>query len=102
MTILDAVRAVPHEPDCGAAVSLEEGAYPCDCDRDERIAKGIEAALTEAGRFIGESSVKNEAVEWNLKLTPEAVRAFAYVALASDVGPVREAAVAGFVRAAAL
>jgi hypothetical protein len=53
VTILEAVKAVPHRKDCAVFLegwpSLGEAdAGPCDCDRDERIAKGIEAAVNES------------------------------------------------------
>lgn len=45
MTILEAVKAVPHNADC----AQDRGwPGPCVCDRDARIAKGIEAALNMA------------------------------------------------------
>lgn len=54
MTIREAVQAVPHRENCavhneGWASHGEHGPEPCDCDRDERIAKGIEAAMNEVG-----------------------------------------------------
>lgn len=61
MTILEAVKAVPHRDDCAhhqwlapeAVLALAGKSplaplkYACTCDRDERIAKGIEAAFDE-------------------------------------------------------
>lgn len=44
MTFGEAVKAVPHAPDC-----YHEIGY-CQCDRDERIAKGIEAACIGAAQ----------------------------------------------------
>jgi hypothetical protein len=50
MTILEAVKAVPHRDRCGVdyvgeGLSEYVVAGKCDCDRDKRIAKGIEAAM---------------------------------------------------------
>ena len=50
---LDAVRAVPHRDDCWAEGSYCEadgtsGYLYCNCDRDERIARGIKAAIVKA------------------------------------------------------
>lgn len=54
-TILEAVKAVPHDMRCATKAFRSEPAgdgrpavniyETCDCDRDERIAKGIEAAM---------------------------------------------------------
>jgi hypothetical protein len=53
VTILDAVKQVPHRPDCAERTEYHEPDaeidrpkyFACDCDRDERIAKGLEAAI---------------------------------------------------------
>lgn len=55
MTIPEAVKAVPHREFCGAhshSCDCDGGPLRCDCDRDERIAKGIEAMLVEADRWL--------------------------------------------------
>ena len=57
-TFIEAVRAVEHAPTCQTITegfcsgdfSGEFASPPCDCDRDERIAKGIAGALTEVGK----------------------------------------------------
>lgn len=52
MNFLEAVKGVSHRPDCRSRFGIGAShphlsAYVerCDCDRDERIAKGIEAML---------------------------------------------------------
>ena len=50
MTVYEAVKAVPHEDTCiRAEVPSEQEGHFCICEgRDERIAKGIEAAIYES------------------------------------------------------
>jgi hypothetical protein len=62
MTFLEAVKAVPHEDWCPTGGADEQCfPYACDCDRDERIAKGIEAAIGE-WQFLG-SAAEHRLVE---------------------------------------
>ena len=49
---LAAVREVPHAPTCSVTLELANAPYAmmkprytCTCDRDARIAKGVEAAV---------------------------------------------------------
>ena len=44
----EAVKAVPHATTCVTRTEFAE----CSCDRDARIAKGIEAAVSKVG-YIG-------------------------------------------------
>lgn len=51
------VAAVEHAPNCDRLLHIDQGHghhhsanLPCNCDRDARIARGIEAALAERAR----------------------------------------------------
>ena len=63
---LAAVKAVPHREDC---ITLELG-WSCSCDREERIAKGLRAAVSYD---TGETRAK-EIQEYILAAFTEAAR----------------------------
>ena len=48
MTVYEALTAVPHRPRCDLSHPNVTPSDSCTCDRDERIAKGIEAAIHES------------------------------------------------------
>jgi hypothetical protein len=73
-TILGAVVAVPHDPDCANRAGYERQGAGCACrTRDARIAKGIEAALEAFGADYG---TRDDLQRGPDELYPEAVAAF--------------------------
>ena len=70
MNFAKAVKSVEHAVNCASRMVAAcdapfEHSYPCDCDRDIRIAKGIDAVVEEAGEdgTFGEVSTINELID---------------------------------------
>lgn len=63
------VRGVPHDVECCTLYTALGDRRPCDCSRDARIAKGIEAALARP--------FTNILYEWNKEIEEQNTEALA-------------------------
>lgn len=47
----EALQQIPHGANCQSRAYLEHEYGPCDCDREQRIAQRVTAAIEAAWRF---------------------------------------------------